>query len=343
MNKKDKNHKYKQFVSIITPTYNRADLLNKLIESVCCQIFQDWELIIVDDRSTDDTAAVVKKYQKKDSRVKYFINLRSKGPAGARNCGIMRARGNFIAFLDSDDEWDENYLEDSIKALQAEDTDICLSLFYRERNGAIEKKYEGIARKMITQLSPFKKEKAFYFFNKNICDFMVKNWAFFYHLNAMVIRKRAISVIGMFNEKLWGTEDFEFVFRALLHYDRFCLLNNYYYINHQSEDSLVNFDRGYFCDAKVINRLAIHKQYEIKMLKTMQGEIKKSKTTLDKKECTNKIKQHIGQEYYYLGSLVRRVNLIRALRYIMISLTYGCNRLKIKQLALFLKPGYRQK
>ena len=343
MYKQGKIRKHKPLVSVITPTYNRANFLQRLLESVRCQTFQGWELIIVDDHSTDGTRSIVEECQKRDKRIRYLVNTHSKGPAGARNCGIENAQGEFIAFLDSDDEWTENYLKDSIEALQAEDIDICLSLFCQEKSGIIEKKYEGIAKKMIAELTPFKKNNAFYFFDKNICDFMVTNWMFFYHLNAMVIRKHTVSTIGVFNEKLWGTEDFEFVFRMLLYYDRFCLLNNYYYINHQSEDSLANINKANLRDVKVVKRLEVHKQYEIKMLEVMQHEIKKSKTVLGKKKCINKISHQIGQMYYYLGSLARRVSRIRASRYLLISLMYGYDRLKIKQLAMLLKPGYRQK
>jgi glycosyltransferase involved in cell wall biosynthesis len=166
-------------VSIITPAYNRQNLLPRAIESVHGQSFGDWELIIVDDRSTDGTRGLVEDYQKKDERIRYLFNTHSKGPAGARNCGIESAQGEFIAFLDSDDEWSENYLKDSLTALQAEDVDICLSLFSQEKEGMIERRFEGIAAKIIRELLPFKKGEAFYFLNKNICEFMVVNWAFF--------------------------------------------------------------------------------------------------------------------------------------------------------------------
>ena len=342
MHKQDNILKHKPLVSVITPTYNRANLLPRLIESVRCQTFKDWELIIVDDRSIDETAAVVEKYRTKDRRIRYVASTHTKGPAGARNCGVEKVRGEFIAFLDSDDEWAENYLKDSIEALQAEDIDICLSLFCQEKSGIIEKKYEGIAKKMIAELTPFKKNNAFYFFDKNICDFMVTNWMFFYHLNAMVIRKHTVSTIGVFNEKLWGTEDFEFVFRALLYHDRFCLLNNFYYINHQSQDSLANIDKSDLLKTGVIDRIEKHRQYEVKMLKKMRDEIRGSQNVRKKKECINKISYHVGQKLYDLGSLVKRISKLRAFRYLAASLLYGFDMLKIKQIVLLLRPEYKE-
>lgn len=90
-------------VSIIMPAYNAKAYIGQAIESAIAQTFPDWELIVVDDCSTDDTAACVRSYS--DSRVRYFKNERNSGVAYTRNCGIEAARGEYIAFLDSDDVW----------------------------------------------------------------------------------------------------------------------------------------------------------------------------------------------------------------------------------------------
>lgn len=87
-------------ISIIAPTYNRAGLIGQMIESVLNQTFQDWELIIVDDGSTDDTQAVVAGYA--DSRIRY-VAQENAGASVARNTGIALAAGRFIACIDSDD------------------------------------------------------------------------------------------------------------------------------------------------------------------------------------------------------------------------------------------------
>jgi ribosomal protein S7 len=88
-------------VSVIVPTYNRADLIPYTINSVLSQTMSDWELIVVDDGSTDDTAAVVKRYQ--DDRVRY-IRQENAGVSAARNRGVAHATGEYLCFLDSDDE-----------------------------------------------------------------------------------------------------------------------------------------------------------------------------------------------------------------------------------------------
>lgn len=91
------------FFTVIIPTYNRAEFLGEAIKSVLSQTFQDFELIIVDDRSTESMQKVVDLY--KDDRIAFMINSRSKGPAGARNSGMLEAKGKWIAFLDDDDVW----------------------------------------------------------------------------------------------------------------------------------------------------------------------------------------------------------------------------------------------
>lgn len=90
-------------VSIIIPTYNRSHILGRAIDSVLKQTFTDYELLIIDDASTDGTEDLVKKYN--DNRIQYYKHDRNKGAPAARNTGLRFARGEFIAFLDSDNEW----------------------------------------------------------------------------------------------------------------------------------------------------------------------------------------------------------------------------------------------
>ena len=95
-------------VSVIIPTYNRAHVLPRAIESVLKQTYTELELIVVDDASTDDTAAVMTAIT--DPRVRY-VRKEHGGAAAARNRGIAEAKGEFIAFQDSDDVWHSDKLE----------------------------------------------------------------------------------------------------------------------------------------------------------------------------------------------------------------------------------------
>jgi len=92
-------------VSIITPSWNVEGLIGETIASVQAQTFADWELLIADDCSTDNTAAVIESHAASDPRIKLIRQPRNGGPALARQAAIEQAQGRFIAFLDSDDLW----------------------------------------------------------------------------------------------------------------------------------------------------------------------------------------------------------------------------------------------
>jgi len=101
-------------VSIIIPTYNQSQYLEEAMESVLNQTYQNIEIIIVDDGSTDNTSEVVKSF---DNKIIY-IPQKNKGASSARNAGIKKAQGQYVAFLDSDDMWIKNKLEKQIKFIQ---------------------------------------------------------------------------------------------------------------------------------------------------------------------------------------------------------------------------------
>jgi len=94
-------------ISVVIPTYNRADMLKHAVDSALSQIYRDFEIIIVDDGSIDDTCSICEKY---GSKVRY-IRQENQGRGCARNVGILAARGDHIAFLDSDDIWYPDHLE----------------------------------------------------------------------------------------------------------------------------------------------------------------------------------------------------------------------------------------
>lgn len=92
-------------VSVIIPTYNRADFIGQAIESVIAQTYTDGELIVMDDASTDTTEAIVRAFMKKDQRIRYIRQEKNIGISANRNAGIAKATGTYIAMLDSDDIW----------------------------------------------------------------------------------------------------------------------------------------------------------------------------------------------------------------------------------------------
>lgn len=106
-------------VSIILPTYNRASFLERAFESVRSQIFTDWELVVVDDGSTDETSSIVERLSGGLERPVRYIQQKNQGAYGARNTGLDHAAGKYIAFYDSDDQWLPHHLSDCVNALNA--------------------------------------------------------------------------------------------------------------------------------------------------------------------------------------------------------------------------------
>lgn len=107
-------------VSVVVPTFNRAPTLQRAVESVFTQNSDSWELIIVDDGSTDETQRIVSGFR--DRRVQYLQRETNSGPSAARNTGIAAARGDFIAFLDSDDHWSPQKLALDIRVFSSRDS-----------------------------------------------------------------------------------------------------------------------------------------------------------------------------------------------------------------------------
>jgi glycosyltransferase involved in cell wall biosynthesis len=105
-------------VSIITPLYNSNDFVGNTIKSVLAQTYQNWELILIDDASTDGSAKIAEYFATKDERIKLIKLDSNQGPAAARNRGIKEASGRYIAFLDSDDLWHKDKLEKQIIFMQ---------------------------------------------------------------------------------------------------------------------------------------------------------------------------------------------------------------------------------
>lgn len=111
---KGKAYTNEELVSVIIPAYNCEDFVGATLDSVIAQTYQNWEAILVDDCSTDNTAEIIKKYAFKDSRIKYHKLKENSGAAVSRNTAVELANGKYLAFLDSDDLWFSKKLEKQI-------------------------------------------------------------------------------------------------------------------------------------------------------------------------------------------------------------------------------------
>ncbi len=179
-------------VSVIIPTYNRAYILFKAIESVLNQSFKDLELIVVDDGSTDETPYLVSKYPL------IYVRKPRRGVAHARNVGISKARGEFIAFLDSDDIFVPDKIEKqlvffeknpSYKIVQTDE------IWYKENRRINPKKIHQKAEG--------------WFFDRAIKLCVVS-------MSTVLIKKELFKEVGLFDEEFWVCEDYEFWLRVAL-------------------------------------------------------------------------------------------------------------------------------
>jgi teichuronic acid biosynthesis glycosyltransferase TuaG len=119
-------------VSVITPCYNGSRYIKETIESVLSQTYADWEMIVVDDGSTDNSAAIIETYCVKDRRIS-LLRQPNGGSASARNNGIRKANGQYIALLDADDVWEKKFLQEQILLLNRKHT-VCVYASYRRIN-----------------------------------------------------------------------------------------------------------------------------------------------------------------------------------------------------------------
>jgi glycosyltransferase involved in cell wall biosynthesis len=197
-----------ELVSLIIPSYNRAHLLREAIESTLLQTYPNWEMIIVDDKSTDDTHAVVSSYLERDTRISYYLNP-DKGVSSARNFGIEKARGTYIAFLDDDDVNLPHRVESQLRAM------------LRSGAGFLVSGFQSRERKTGRLLEQYKLEL------KATCTGFPSRW---------MIRKDLLEKAGGFDQKAAPLEDIELSAR-LSQFENFTLHDDIVSITFQTEDS----------------------------------------------------------------------------------------------------------
>jgi len=151
-----REHNEVDLVSIILPAYNSEKYIGRTLDSVIKQTYKKWELIIVDDCSTDSTANIVKEYTRKDPRISYNKLQKNSGAAVARNKAIDKAKGRYLAFLDSDDIWFSGKLEKQINFMRKnkykftctsytkiDENDIALG---SQRTAKLKRDYNGVLK-----------------------------------------------------------------------------------------------------------------------------------------------------------------------------------------------------
>lgn len=217
----------KNLVSIIIPSYNRSHLIGETLDSVIAQTYVNWECIIIDDKSTDETFTILSTYLKKDNRFIYVSKPSDikKGASGSRNLGLKLAKGEYIQFLDSDDLLAENKLEEQLKLLITESKytiSTCKWGFF----DIIGKPYTIFENK--ADYKNFENPKKYF-------D-LIGQYGGFFPLHVFLINKELINSIGGWNENLTMCDDGEFFFRVLLNSDKIVYSDRTYVLYRNSND-----------------------------------------------------------------------------------------------------------
>lgn len=217
-----------QLISVIIPNYNYSQYIEFAIDSVLSQSYTNFECIVVDDGSTDNSVDIVKKIQVKDKRLKLVVKTNG-GLSSARNEGIKTANGKYISFLDSDDLWESDKLKNQIEVFyQHEDIDIVYSNCIKFTDSGTEQSSHHV----FEPYSPLK------FIETNSMPGCSSNF---------MIRKELISKAGLFDHDLRGSEDQDFLFRCALVGGKFAFCNRLdVRIRKHSTSMLTNYRKMFF-------------------------------------------------------------------------------------------------
>jgi glycosyltransferase involved in cell wall biosynthesis len=188
-------------VTVVISTYNRQDRIRRAMESVLSQTFQDFELIVVDDRSTDRTREVVQSFH--DPRLRYVCHEANKGGPAARNTGIKLAKGRYIALLDDDDEWLPLKLEKQVRKMR--ESPACTGVIYvgseiyDERQKRVVKIYEPRYRGNVYQ--------------RLLLSTILSS------VGNVLVRKECFDEVGLFDEELSSCQDWDMWLRIAARFE----------------------------------------------------------------------------------------------------------------------------
>lgn len=203
-NKPEKLPEESCMVSVIMRTRNRTEEIRESIQSVLEQSLQDFELIIVNDGGTETIKEIVSSFN--SPKIRYFKLNENQGPSGAMNAGLLKARGKYISYLDDDDIFYPNHLETLVSFLESHDTYCCAYSNAWWCHGTIEN-----YRFVENYREPGKHPQAF---DKEL--FFKKNWIV---TNTLLYRRTVLLDIGLFNEDIWYSEDWEHFLRIAKHHN----------------------------------------------------------------------------------------------------------------------------
>jgi len=197
----------KILVSVIMLTYNRADLIKTSIKSVLEQSFENYELLIIDDGSTDSTESIINSIE--DFRIRYFYKEHSGNISQLRNFGIDQSKGEYIAFIDSDDLWTKNKLENQV-AILMKNSDVGFTFSDVEEFNSTH-----LLRKGLYHLLELNKD----FYKGSVFSFLISNKMAIYP-SSVLLRKKCLDAIGRFDE-LYMPGETNFLIRLAFNFNTY--------------------------------------------------------------------------------------------------------------------------
>jgi glycosyltransferase involved in cell wall biosynthesis len=216
-------------LSVIIPAYNRATVLPQAIKSVFEQGFEDLEVIVVDDASRDNTQDVMNAMTQKDPRITYIRHPRNLGGAAARNTAIERARGEYIAFLDSDDEWLPHKLERQMDLFKK--LDASYGVIYTGLQVIYEESKKGEIYRATHRGS---------FLNELLIANCVRT------LSSVVVKRQYLQAVGGLDARLKSCQDWDLYIRLMKHCKFECIEDPLviYYVNKEDPSRISNKGRS---------------------------------------------------------------------------------------------------
>jgi glycosyltransferase involved in cell wall biosynthesis len=308
----------KPHISIIMPAHKRLSVIDFAINSIKQQTYSNWELIIVDDYGDDELERHIKNSHAACKSISVISNERTKGISGARNTGILHSSGDYIAFLDSDDEWLPNHLRDLIDSMLSENTKAGFSLWYEEIDGRrisiVNDNFNNLLNLCIEATKAVQKGNHIVFYKDDFFPFTMKTFFYCYHLNTMIIERYMLfNQVGMFDEKIKSSEDMDFIFR-IISQNSFVLEMDYHYVYKHNVEGTYSFinrqDTSVFDiqgNASVCNKMVSLGEEKIIVRKRSLELIRKFFSN-DYKECKNIVDLAIYKKYYTMGVLNYNIN-----------------------------------
>lgn len=213
----------KQFkVSVIIPTYNSERFLRGTIDRVLAQTFTDYEILIVDDKSTDNTSLIVKEYTDRLSNVRaFFLQSNSGGPAKPKNVGIQAAVGKYIAFLDHDDLWYPEKLRTCVQVLDTQDVDMVFS-----NSDTLDLSIATDTTIEVHLLDTYVFQEV---------DILTNSGQNIRSCSGVMVKKSALMKVGLFDEKFSLGDDWDMWTRFVLTHKKISFIPRvlYTYVMHQ--------------------------------------------------------------------------------------------------------------